>query len=471
MHKQIALYGGNFNPPTHEQRAVVRELIKQDYHVIVVPCGPRSDKPRHNDVLTADRAVMADLNFQGLANVTVYLDDLEQDTFTPIADVLRKLGHWGSASVVIGSDLLVGLGSGTSKVQRYWKEANDLLTEHEIIVLDRENDPLSPDDHPLKHTMVSGWSSLTSADVRAMIFQGHNARQYLYGRVAEYIEHRKLYRGCTPPVITDLTVSEPLRAMFVVDERNPRALDFYERLKHLEHKPGQAPNLIITIGGDGMVQRTVGTHWRLRLPIFGINAGHRGYLLNEPDRVFDEVTGLLSSNRRLSCYHLPLLYAEAEMESGKVVSMVGMNDAWIKAPGGQGLNIDAYFGDHLRFPALSCDQLLVSTAAGCTGYAYNLGATLPPIESQDLILVGAGADRRRWTGPYSRSASTIFRFVTADETNGQKRPVDAYCCSKQMNANGDSVRQFIARMSRIAVCELVFLANSADDLAAKRSLY
>ena len=82
MCSTIAVFGGAFNPPGRHHRAIAEALSRQFDRVVVVPSGPRPDKPSMQDVEPIHRAAMADMAFRGLANVRVDLFDLEEGTFT-----------------------------------------------------------------------------------------------------------------------------------------------------------------------------------------------------------------------------------------------------------------------------------------------------------------------------------------------------------------------------------------------------
>lgn len=45
-------------------------------------------------------------------------------------------------------------------------------------------------------------------------------------------------------------------------------------------------NCVVAIGCDGTVLHGIRRHWRLRVPFFGVNAGHLGFLLNDASTVF-----------------------------------------------------------------------------------------------------------------------------------------------------------------------------------------
>ncbi|MDB6137426.1 MAG: ppnK, partial [Verrucomicrobiaceae bacterium] len=63
MALRIALFGGSFNPPgLHHQRIALALLARFD-EVLVVPCGPRSDKSSTNMLPPVYRAAMTGMAF------------------------------------------------------------------------------------------------------------------------------------------------------------------------------------------------------------------------------------------------------------------------------------------------------------------------------------------------------------------------------------------------------------------------
>ena len=58
MTKRIAVFGGTFNPPGLHHRAIAIELSKHFDEVVIVPCGPRDDKPKTKDVEPIARATI-----------------------------------------------------------------------------------------------------------------------------------------------------------------------------------------------------------------------------------------------------------------------------------------------------------------------------------------------------------------------------------------------------------------------------
>src|SRR3954454_21375778 len=108
MSKRIAVFGGSFNPPALHHRKLVEDLLPHFDEVVVVPCGPRPDKPTTNDVDPIHRAIMGDLTFRNLDRVRVELFDLEQSTFSRTHELDERFRAEGEPWHVVGSDITQG---------------------------------------------------------------------------------------------------------------------------------------------------------------------------------------------------------------------------------------------------------------------------------------------------------------------------------------------------------------------------
>src|SRR5512133_3924692 len=112
VRRSIAVFGGSFNPPGMHHRRIAERLAREFDEVVVVPCGPRPDKPITDDVPPTHRAAMVDLGFRGLERVRVELFDLETSTFTRTYQLEERFQASGDVYHVVGTDLLGGASEG-----------------------------------------------------------------------------------------------------------------------------------------------------------------------------------------------------------------------------------------------------------------------------------------------------------------------------------------------------------------------
>jgi NAD kinase len=268
-------------------------------------------------------------------------------------------------------------------------------------------------------------------------------------RVAEYIERHGLYRGVGVERDTHRRFAAP-RLSIDADRRNPKAVEWAARLASAA---GDDPDLIAVLGGDGAMLRAIRTHWRKRLPFFGVNAGHVGFLLNDLAEPRVPQGDLL-------LYQLPLLWVQFETPAGVRVDGLAFNDAWVERATGQTAWLRVYVDGVVRMERVVADGMLTSTAAGSTSYARAMGAPPLPFHTPLLLLVGSNVlTPTSWKSAALRVESEVL-IETADPV---QRPLVGYIDGMPQGP----VRSMRVRTSRIAAAELAFLPehNPAEKLA------
>lgn len=452
MTPKIALYGGNFNPPGLHHQRIAEALAQQFDQVLVVPCGPRPDKQTLNHIEPVYRATMADLAFRGIKKVEVDLFDLEQATFTRAHALEKRFSHLGEIWHVVGSDLLVGGKSGSSRIQKTWEKGEELWKNARFAVITRRGYALDPEDLPPHHCLLSLDIEGSSATIREKLYQQKGGDELLSPEVAAYIQRHGLYQGGLPRRKSLMRFDENIKLLIVADEQNPRALAWAKEFEKYSHP--ERPDCVLVLGGDGSMLHAIQKYWRLRVPFFGINAGHLGFLLNSPQ----EVLGGKLLHQELIFWQLPLLYVEMQGVDGQWKSMLSFNDAWVERASGQTAWVQVKVNDRVRIEKLVCDGVLVSTAAGSTAYARAMGAAPLLASTPAWLLVGSNVMQP----PNWKSAMlAIDSEVEITTLDPQKRPMLGYVYGVSMG----QVRAMRARMSRIAAVDLGFCAS--HDLAEK----
>ena len=200
--------------------------------------------------------------------------------------------------------------------------------------------------------------------------------------------------------------------------------------------------------------RTIREHWRQRLPFFGLNAGHLGFLMNAPQEVLAEAY----PPQDVIFRQLPMLYLEFTRADGSVVTAHGFNDAWLERATSQSAWLEVSVNGVPRIPKLVSDGALVATAAGCTAYARSMGAAPLLADTPAWLLVGSNVmEPATWRSALlSIDATVDIRTLDPD-----RRPVEAFVDGLSQGL----VHSLKARISRAATVELVFCAD--HDMAEK----
>jgi len=443
MNKKIAIFGGSFNPPGIHHRSIAEELSKRFDEVVVVPCGPRPDKPTVGDIDPVHRAVMADLTFRGLPKVRVELFDLEHATFTRTHRLDGMFSGQGEIWHVVGTDLLEGGRDGASLIHRTWEKGPEIWHALNYAVAVRPGHDIGQEDLPPRHRTFAPPVCGASSEIREKVFRRQPVDRLVTPEVAAYIERYNLYRGLLPPRSSALRLGPP-RALIVADERNPRAVATAGLLRQFADR--QEPNCIIVIGGDGTMIRAIRENWRRRLPFIGVNTGHVGHLLNDLDH--NGIPDVFEQD--LKVHQLPLLYAEIGAADGSYgPGGHAVNDVWVERAGGQAAWIKVTINGEARLPKLVADGALVSTAAGSTAYARAMGAAPLLVGTPEMLLVGSNV-----TEPFNwKSASLpLDTEVGFEVLEPRKRPIRGYVDGKDHGV----VSGMKVRVSRIAAAEVAF---------------
>jgi NAD+ kinase len=445
---RVAIYGGRFDPPGLHHRRIVEELRRHFDAVVVVPCGPRPDKPIGTEPV--HRAALADLAFRGMDGVEVDLFDLEQATFTRTHDLEKRYAGRGELWHVVGSDLVAGGAGGDSSIHRRWEQGPRMWQELRYAVVARRGQHVSPANLPPHSQLLAVEFSGSSFMLRERVFKGEAVNHLTIPPVADFIRRHKLYYGGAPSRAIRYNVRHP-RVLIVYDERNKKAAGWAEQFKQYEDR--EDPNLILAIGGDGTMLHAIQQHWRLRVPFFGLNAGHLGFLLNRPD----EVLGKFPPPEIVS-RPMPLLYVEMQKADGSWTSGLTFNDAWVERSTGQTAWLDVTVDGKARLTRLICDGLLVSTAAGSTAYARSMGATPLLSDTPAWLLVGSNVMQPvHWKSALLSPEAT----VEIRSLDPAKRPLNGFLYGVPIG----EVTMMRARVSRIATAELAFC--STHDITEK----
>jgi NAD kinase/nicotinic acid mononucleotide adenylyltransferase len=452
MSRKIAVYGGSFNPPGLHHRHIVQELSRHFDAVVVVPCGPRPEKPSNDSIPPVYRAAMTDVIFSGIPKVEVDLFDLEQATFTRTHALEERYAKLGEVWHVVGTDLVAGGYRGESFIQRTWEKGSDLWERSNFAVINRLGHEVSPEDFPPRHHYIPVQTHGSSRGAREKVLGGHSVVDLVGPNVAHYIDRNGLYRGTIPSRSSHVRMSDP-RLLIVHDPRNTKAGEIAKKFEHLSCP--EDPNLIVNIGGDGSMLDAIHAHWRKRVPFFGVNAGHLGFLLNDAD----EVLSAPFPPPEMISRQMPMLHVEMELEDGTVKKDYVFNDAWVERSKDQSAWLKIDVDGYTRLPKLVCDGALVSTAAGSTAYAHSMGATPLLADTPAWLVVGSNVMQSQ-----CKFKSALLSYDSQVEITGlniDKRPLRGTMSGKTY----ENVRAMRARVSRTAAVELTFCPNR--DMAEK----
>ncbi|MEK7567085.1 MAG: NAD(+)/NADH kinase [Patescibacteria group bacterium] len=453
--KKIAIYGGSLNPPRPTHRTIAELMAREFDEVIIVPCGPRPDKPTVNDIDPFHRAVMADMAFANLPKVRVELFDLENGTFTRTHKLDEIFKGRGEVWHVVGTDLVNGGNKGQSFIQREWENGAEVWQNLNFAIVRRHGAKVADHDLPPNRKIFRTSFTGSSSEVRERVFAHKPIEGLVDRKIEDYIQRYGLYRGAVVGSRTKLVLDE-IRPIILVDDRNPKAEEF-ARLSGL--KNSDDPNLIVVVGGDGFMLHAIRSHWRKRLPFFGINYGTYGFLLNNPES--PSVRELLYGKLNVDINQMPLLYADITGISGTKRGALAFNDVWVRLDSGQSAWVELEIDGIKRISRLEGDGILAATSAGSTAYAKSAGAT-PILDAgaRTITLVGLHVFQPNWKhAQISLDSEVVWRNL-----NPRKRPVKCFVDGRDLG----NVLEVKIRKSRIASVELATPPDRAEKIMSSQ---
>ncbi len=180
--------------------------------------------------------------------------------------------------------------------------------------------------------------------------------------------------------------------------------------------PEQA-DVIVALGGDGLMLQTLHRFMGTGKPIYGMNKGSVGFLMNEFHE--DSLRERLEAAQR-SIVH-PLLM-EAVDVAGRTHTARAINEVSMLRQTYQAAKLRISVDRKVQMPELIADGILVATPTGSTAYNLSVNGPILPLNASLLALTPISAFRpRRWHGALLPDHACI----TIDVLEADRRPVSA----------------------------------------------
>ena len=208
--------------------------------------------------------------------------------------------------------------------------------------------------------------------------------------------------------------------------------------------PASEADAVVALGGDGLMLQALHAFMNTGKPIYGMNRGSVGFLMNEyrPDELPDRLAAA-----KIETIH-PLVMVVTGSD-GQTRSARAINEVSMLRQSYQAAKLRITVDGHVRMEELICDGVLLATPAGST--AYNLSAHGPilPIAAPLLALTPISPFRpRRWRGALLPNHVRVdIAVLEAD-----KRPVNAVADHIEFK----TVTRVEVQEDRTAACLMMF---------------
>ena len=180
--------------------------------------------------------------------------------------------------------------------------------------------------------------------------------------------------------------------------------------------------VIVALGGDGFMLRTLHRVIHTDLPVFGMKIGNIGFLMNRYSK--NDLVQRLADARSVS---LNPLRMEVETESGAKTSALAINEISLLRQTNQAAHIRILVNDSIKVEELVCDGVLLATAAGSTAYNFSVRGPILPLGTDALALTPISPFRpRRWNGAILPNSARVSFEVLDNYKRKVSATADAY---------------------------------------------
>jgi NAD+ kinase len=188
-------------------------------------------------------------------------------------------------------------------------------------------------------------------------------------------------------------------------------------VRHYGDARPETADVIVALGGDGLMLATLQRFMNSGKPIYGMHRGTVGFLMNE----YHE-QGLAE---RLAAAHVTVIHPllmRARDAAGRMYRHRAINEVSLFRQTYQAARLRVLIDGKERLPELVADGVLLSTPAGSTAYNLSVQGPIIPIGAPLLALTPISPFRpRRWRGALLPDRAQ----VTIEVLEPAKRPVAA----------------------------------------------
>ena len=208
-----------------------------------------------------------------------------------------------------------------------------------------------------------------------------------------------------------------MKKTIIISDTNSKSLKIKSKITKIFKKQSlDKSNIVIVIGGDGFMLKTLKKNKKTKKKFYGVNSGNYGFLMNKfSQKLF--VKNIIKSKM--------ITISPLEMQvtnKKKIRKCLAINEVSILRQSRQAANLSIRNKSNLIMKNLVSDGVLVSTPAGSTAYNLSVHGPILNLNSKKISIAPISAFRpRRWKGKIVSDKSKII----IKNLNPSKRPVSA----------------------------------------------
>lgn len=221
-----------------------------------------------------------------------------------------------------------------------------------------------------------------------------------------------------------------------------------QALKRLIDRYGNVPleeaEVLVCLGGDGFMLETLLHILGHNVPVFGMNYGTVGFLMNEPQEDCLAQRLAYAQPTTISPLHMWARTSLGEEHEG-----LGFNDVFIYRETRQTVHISVEIDGRQRMERLICDGVILATPAGSTAYNRSAHGPIIPVGAELLSLTPISPFQpRHWRGALLPADVTV-RFELYDT---EKRPASVVAGQQEFR----DVKEVMVRVNQEKWVTLLF---------------
>ena len=203
----------------------------------------------------------------------------------------------------------------------------------------------------------------------------------------------------------------------IISDKNLKSVQIKKQIINLfKRKKIFKKKIVIIIGGDGFMLKTLKKNQKTKKLFYGINSGNYGFLMNKFSKKL--LIKNIQKSKKVSISPLEMVVTS----KNKTKKCIAINEVSILRQSRQAANLSIKYKSNYIMKKLVSDGVLISTPAGSTAYNLSVYGPILNLNSKKLSIAPISAFRpRRWSGKIVSDKSKII--IT--NLNPSKRPVSA----------------------------------------------
>ena len=203
----------------------------------------------------------------------------------------------------------------------------------------------------------------------------------------------------------------------IISDNNLKSAQIKKQIINLfKRKQIFKKNIVLVVGGDGFMLKTLKKNQKTKKLFYGINSGNYGFLMNKFSK--KQLIQNIQKSKMISISPLEMVV----VTKNRIKKCIAINEVSILRQSRQAAYLSIKYKKNYIMKKLVSDGVLVSTPAGSTAYNLSVHGPILSLNSKKVSIAPISAFRpRRWAGKIVSDKSKIV--IT--NLNPSKRPVSA----------------------------------------------